>query len=173
MKHFLYSLIQWTWGLPQTLAGAAVRFVYRDRSAFIFRGALVTVWERNDGLSLGRYVFVPEGSSGSGDKGIFADRNTGIRTDMFLLVHEFGHTIQSLILGLLYLPAVGLPSLIWSRAGCFRKKRKKCGISYYAAIFERTASELGAAVCRLPKINVRRTPDCVIMTRNENKEDIS
>ena len=30
-------------------------------------------------------------------------------------VHEYGHTVQSMILGPFYLLAVGLPSIIWAR----------------------------------------------------------
>ena len=34
--------------------------------------------------------------------------------DKHVLVHEYGHSIQSCILGPLYLPVIGIPSLIWA-----------------------------------------------------------
>jgi hypothetical protein len=39
------------------------------------------------------------------------------------IAHEYGHTLQSHKLDLVYLLVIGLPSLIW--AGCFDKYREK------------------------------------------------
>jgi hypothetical protein len=84
----------------------------------------VTYWDRPEGLSLGRFIFVPaKGKS--------------------MLSHEYGHTIQSLILGPAYLPLVGLPSLIWNQLPYFRNKRKATGRDYYSVIFEKNANKLG------------------------------
>jgi hypothetical protein len=57
------------------------------------------------------------------------------------IAHEYGHTIQSHKLGLVYLLVIGLPSLIW--AGCFEKYRKKHGVSYYSFYTEKWADKLG------------------------------
>lgn len=57
-----------------------------------------------------------------------------------VLLHEKGHTKQSYILGWLYLPIIGLPSLIW--CGFFEKYRKKHGISYYSFYTEKWADSL-------------------------------
>ncbi|MBR3124190.1 MAG: hypothetical protein IKF42_01980, partial [Mogibacterium sp.] len=62
----------------------------------------------------------------------------------FLLEHEYGHTLQSLILGPFYLLVVGAPSMLWNRLPYFRSKRKKTGKSYYSAPFEKTANILAA-----------------------------
>lgn len=40
-----------------------------------------------------------------------------------LLVHEYGHTIQSMILGPLYLIVIGIPSTLWGFL--MGKKRKE------------------------------------------------
>ncbi len=53
-----------------------------------------------------------------------------------LLVHEFGHTYQSLILGPLYFLVVGLPSVIWGLV-------KKPGKSYFSFYAENWANLLG------------------------------
>ena len=124
MKKPLYTLLQYTWGLPQTLLGSAVYLAHRKDKHGKFGNAKVTYWNRPEGLSLGKFIFVPaKGTS--------------------LLDHEDGHTIQSLILGPAYLPLVGLPSLLWNRLPYFRNKRKNTGRDYYSVIFEKTANKLG------------------------------
>lgn len=129
-----YSFLQWTWGLPQTLLGAALYFANRQSDHFDYKGAKVTAWDRRDGVSLGKFVFVPRRASGKADKTV----------DKELLDHEYGHTLQSLMLGPMYLLLVGLPSFAWNRLPYFERKRKKTGRSYYSAVFEKTASQLGA-----------------------------
>lgn len=57
-----------------------------------------------------------------------------------LLVHEYGHTIQSLILGPLYLIVIGIPSTMW--AFLFEKKRKDEQIPYGAFFTEKWANRL-------------------------------
>ena len=131
----LYSVLQWTWGLPQTLIGAAVFVIHKNDKHFDYGGATATAWKRKDGVSLGKFIFVPEESVS--EKGVSGQK------DGSLLEHEYGHTIQSIILGPAYLILVGLPSILWSRLPYFSKMRKRTGGSYYSAVFERTASDLG------------------------------
>jgi len=146
MNRKKYNLIQWTWGLPQNLIGGALYLLCRSgaasaparaadadsgaaarkRASFNFSGARVVRWKSPKGMSLGKFIFIPEGRS--------AEQ---------LLTHEYGHTIQSLVLGPLYLPLVGLPSLVWNNLPYFAKKRAKKGISYYSPAFEWTANSLG------------------------------
>ena len=123
-----YTALQWTWGLPQTAAGAVLYLKHRNDEHFSYRGATATVWNSDRGVSLGKFIFVPAKSS------------------EFLIDHEYGHTIQSLILGPMYLFLVGAPSMAWNRLPYFANKRKKTGRSYYSALFERTANQLGAKV---------------------------
>ncbi len=118
---FLYALGQCTWGLVQTLAGLVV-FLSCLGCRHVFRlGAVVTRWRRRDALSLGLFIFVPAGE------------------DPRLLAHEYGHTLQSLALGPLYLPVIGLPSLL--RAAWRRGRRR--GRSYYDFYTERWADRWG------------------------------
>ncbi len=125
MKKPIYTALQFTWGLPQTLIGSAVYLAHRKSQHEDFGNAKVTYWNRPEGLSLGRFIFVPAEGKG-------------------LLKHEYGHTIQSLILGPAYLPLVGLPSLLWNRLPYFKKIRKTTGRDYYSVIFENTADKLGS-----------------------------
>jgi hypothetical protein len=53
-------------------------------------------------------------------------------------MHELGHCRQSQILGWLYLPVIGLPSLLW--AAWWNEGRKR---SYYSFYTERWADRLG------------------------------
>ena len=137
MKRRLYTIAQWTWGLPQTLIGSAVYLMHRKDHHFDYNGARVTVWDKDSGVSLGKFIFVPSRRRGS---------RTHEEADRFLIDHEYGHTIQSLILGPAYLLLVGAPSLAWNRLPYFARKRKKTGRSYYSAVFERTANTLGKRI---------------------------
>ena len=94
-----------------------------------FHGAYVTYWPRRDGVSLGMFVFVPEES-----RGTWRER---------LRYHEYGHTIQSLILGPLYLPTVGLTSAIWANARRAQDYRVRTSRGYYEFWCEKWADRLG------------------------------
>lgn len=63
-----------------------------------------------------------------------------------LLVHEYGHTIQSLILGSAYLIVMGIPSTVWGFLPSLNKKRKTEVISFFSFFTERWANYLGERV---------------------------
>ena len=75
-------------------------------------GVVITTWKLGSSLSLGLFIF------------------TARPYDLRLVQHEYGHTIQSLILGPLWLFVIGLPSLIW--CGCFNKYIEKNNVDYYS-----------------------------------------
>ena len=139
MNEFLYTIGQITWGLPQTIAGFAVYEIMKRRGCrhFTHHGARVTVWNVNAGLSLGMFIFVDARANGINDR---------------LLVHEYGHTVQSLILGPLYLPVIGLPSVIWLKAPALSRSRRARGVSYYSFYTERWANRLGELVLGRPSM---------------------
>lgn len=118
-------LIQLTWGFPQTLAGAVLFFCLHGPSRHMrYRSAFVTPWRSDAGLSLGPFIFVPR------------------RCPTALIVHEYGHTIQSLMLGPLYLLIIGLPSLIWAGLPALERFRVRRDYSYYRLFTERWANLL-------------------------------
>lgn len=123
----LYRLIQLTWGLPQTLLGALLYLRYRQCPHEVYRGAIVTRWPRGGGVSLGMFIFIED---------------TGSR-DEYILKHEYGHTVQSLLLGPLYLVVIGIPSFIWANLPFFEKRRHKRQVPYNSFIVEKTADRLG------------------------------
>lgn len=111
----------WLWCFPQQLLGWVVKIVTHARK----NGDYYTYNIKCGSMSLGTYVFI-------------CPAHVGSET---VLKHEQGHTKQSYILGWLWLPLVGIPSLIW--AGCFGWLRAKYKISYYAFYTEAWADRLG------------------------------
>lgn len=131
MKRFLYIFWQCTWGLPQTLVGLAVFLFHLHGKRCAFHHAVVTEWKTRSGVSLGLFLFMEEGT-------------LEYRP---LLVHEYGHALQSLVLGPLYLPVVALPSAIWFGLPALRKYRREHGVSYYSFYTERWADAWGEWLC--------------------------
>lgn len=135
-----YRAVQWTWGLPQTLLGLVLYTMHRREQRFGFHGAAATAWDLPGSVSLGMFVFVsavpPYAARYAGEIG---------REELFrrLLVHEYGHTVQSLLLGPLYLPVIGLPSLLWSRVPALCRRRARERRSYFEFYTERWANRLG------------------------------
>ncbi len=126
---YLALLWQFVWGFPQTIAGLAIRLTLRGKQrCYGYRSALVSEWPLDSGLALGPFVFVPQGSHPA------------------LLVHEYGHVIQSLALGPLYLPAIVLPSMMWAGLPQCQRFRDKHEYSYYRLYPERWANILAKRV---------------------------
>lgn len=141
MKRILYYLIQWTWGLPQNLAGLLLRLVYKNdykpgerpdsdpdeenQGPELYKGAVITHWKKSTSMSMGMFLFLGYGA--------------GPR----LIKHEYGHTIQSLILGPFYLPVIGVPSFLWCNVpGCGMSWRNG-KVSYFSIWHERWADRCG------------------------------
>ena len=117
MKRVLLYL----WQLPQNIAGVlltailAGRFNEFENIPFFYSPNI------SGGISLGEYIIVGE-------------------YNRDLLRHEYGHCIQSRILGWLYLPVVGIPSFLWNCIyGLFIDPNK---VSYYSFYTERWADKL-------------------------------
>ena len=122
-------LWQVMWGLPQTVVGLALFLALRGpRQRYAYRSAFVTEWRLSSGLCLGMFIFVPRGCP---------------RT---LLAHEYGHTLQSMVLGPLYLPAIVVPSLVWAGTPRLKRYRSAHAYSYYRFYTERWANRLSKRV---------------------------
>lgn len=117
------------WGFPQTVLGLMLRITLRGpRRHYQYRTAYVTEWNLSAGFTSGMFIFVP--------------RNCPRR----LLAHEYGHTLQSLLLGPLYLPVVVFPSLVWAGTPRLQRYRSARGYSYYRFPVERWANLLAERV---------------------------
>ena len=146
MRVLLYLLAQGTWGLLQTAAGAAVFLRYRKCPHSFYHGAVVTVYPLYSSLSLGPFIFLTDKPP--------RDRSGQVPLEEIprrLLVHEYGHTVQSLLLGPFYLPVVGLPSALWAHLPlCQRRWRGK--VSYFSFFTEKNANFLGEKITKEPSM---------------------
>ena len=160
MKKLLFRLWQWTWGFPQSLLGLIFRIVYRHCPKEEYRGTIVTHWPIASSMGVGMYLFL--GTSGNPDH----------RAQV--LVHEFGHSVQSLILGPLFLPIMGIPSFLWANLPPCRKLRREKKVSYYAFYPESNANRLGHLVtgekCDLNKESSRSTNPLLLLSLSESQE---
>lgn len=146
MKKVIYRIWQWTWGLPQSILGLALYLRWRHCPHFEHHGALATQWGARGGISLGMFLFVP------------APQNQSVRPDApapgtraryeHTLFHEYGHTLQSLLLGPLYLVVIGIPSWLWCNLPPLRRLRKERGIPYDSFYVERWATAWGEWMAR-------------------------
>ena len=113
---FIYYVIQMTWGIIQNVAGLFVFLAFIRKKHYFYKNTVVTEWSlRSSSMGLGMFVFL--GRSDVKDEAILA--------------HEYGHTVQSMILGPAYTFVIGLPSLFWANSRKMARFRKKRGMSYY------------------------------------------
>lgn len=143
ITQILYILLQCTWGLPQTLAGFCYFLINIRHPHHFFHGSVVTEVYGNMCVSLGMFVFV------ASDRGPIERTPDGMPDNSLfrrLMVHEYGHTIQSIILGPLYLFIIGIPSAIWCNLSYFQKQRAENNKSYYSFYTENHANILGEKV---------------------------
>ncbi|MBR5401828.1 MAG: hypothetical protein IK102_08450 [Treponema sp.] len=133
LTRFLYILVHLTWGLGQTIIGFFFFLLHIARPHGRYRCALQTSWkDPYAGLSLGLFIFIPR------DQGEY---QSGAR------VHEYGHTVQSLILGPFY-AIVGIISVGWGSIifPILKKTRKYKDVPYTKCFIEYWASWLGEKV---------------------------
>lgn len=134
MKKFLFYLLQFTWGLPQNLVGLIAFLVMRKTCRHErFHNAFVTYVQTDKpfgGVSLGIFIFVN------------ADRTGEWLHDT--RIHEYGHTIQSIVLGPIWPFVIALPSVIWCNFPPLCRYRKEKDISYYALYCEGWANLWGS-----------------------------
>lgn len=130
MKTVLFVFLQCTWGIAQTLLGALFCLRNIRNPHRFYRGCIETRWNSGGGMSLGLFIFTPNHRRPEAEK---------------IRVHEYGHCIQSLVLGPFYL-ILGLISVCWANLPCFRRLRKKKNIPYTACFVESWASKWGEMV---------------------------
>ena len=128
----LYWLLQWTWGIIQNVAGLAAFVAAGRGKAYGYHGAAVRNWNNRGSMTLGMFILMDRSHGGD------------------ILAHEWGHTIQSIILGPLYLLVVGLPSIIWAGLPAFDRYRMRKNVPYDRLYCEGWATRLGRRT-RRPK----------------------
>ena len=135
-KPALFYLLQWTWALSQNIVGGIGHLLLRGKYRHErFHGAVVTYVEAKNfgGVSIGMFVFM---NPARGEDWVHDTR-----------IHEFGHCVQSLLLGPLYWLVVALPSIVWCNFPAFAKlhNTKATKHVYYKLYCETWANVWGAA----------------------------
>ena len=128
---------------------AAVFLLHRNCAHFTYHGAVVTRWSNPSSVSLGMFVFVTE-TPFFYEK--LKDEYTEAELSRRLLVHEYGHTIQSLLLGPLYLLVIGVPSTVWGFWPSLNRRRQQEQISYFRFFTENWANAWGEKVTGSPSM---------------------
>lgn len=135
MVRIAVQVLLFLWELPQNLAGVIVLLavMLKKRVKHIEFDRNRCFIQSDVGVSLGWFVFWTLGR----ESGSFA-------LPAYNREHEFGHSIQSRLLGPLYLPVVGVPSALRALyARRYRKKRKSAWTRYYLGFPENWADTLG------------------------------
>lgn len=151
LRIVLYTLIQWVWGLSQNLLGLVLMACLRDVRIERFRGAVVVYYRAQ--LRSAQPTTAPPRAALKRFRlhvcfalgmFLFLERELRPEDAAKILVHEYGHTIQSLLCGPLYLLMIGLPSLLWSRRFTRgRSSYRARGIAYHSRYPERGANRFG------------------------------
>ena len=138
----IYYTLQWTWGILQNLIGFFMWFGLRvfartDRHGR-FRYAAVTGWKRQGSMGMGMFIFagrqLPLRDLNDEQPGTFEEH---------ILSHEYGHTVQSAILGPFYLLFIGLPSIIWCNFKPVARRWQSGKKDYESFYPEKWATRLG------------------------------
>lgn len=130
---FACAVLLQVWQLPQNLLGLVVGWFLKGKRRFSgisgLPPAIHVVGARNmhGGISLGNFIYFRPPAY---------DR---------MILHEYGHCLQSRLLGPFYLLIVGLPSLLW--ALWWHPGRP---VGYYSFYTERWADRLGGVERKHP-----------------------
>lgn len=129
IKRALFIVLNCTWGLPATLVGLYlyIRLIRCPHQPY--RGAIETTWGSPiSGLSLGLFLFTPDNPN--------PDYVSKVR------VHEYGHSMQNIVLGpLMIFP--GMISLVWGNHPRCARLREEKHLPYTHCFVEAWASRWG------------------------------
>ena len=108
LGYFFIFLLNCTWGIIQTSLGFLLFMRFVNKPHYFYKGSIITTnavprtLNFSGGISLGLFVFVT------------SDIKSEQISDTNTVKHEYGHCLQSALLGPLYLLVIGIPSLIWT-----------------------------------------------------------
>lgn len=144
----MYWVLQWTWGILQNIGGFINFLILKKTNISSCHGAIVSDYRprsrrlRTGCFATGMFIFLDESRT--------RDPDTRAR----LITHEYGHTIQSIIFGPLFIPFVALPSMAWSLI--YSKRRsyyRSQGVLYTSRYPEKQANRYGEAVLKREATN--------------------
>lgn len=132
---WLLRCVLFAWELPQNIVGLATYFSLKRKGKILkteFGQERLFIETPHRGVSLGLFIFWTKRSN----------RFKNLANDCKM--HEFGHSIQSRILGPLYLVIVGLPSAMRHFYSIWHiRKTGTNWNAYYAGFPEKWADKLG------------------------------
>lgn len=138
LKTTLYLLWQFSFGIIQSLIGFVLFLKFAKCPHEFYHGAILTYHNgKFGGISLGAFIFVAQNRPQVWTKDA--------------RVHEYGHTIQSMLLGPLYMTVIAIPSMIWCNTKSLHQKRMRGEMNYYDLYCENSANTLGALVTKEEK----------------------
>ena len=106
--------------------------INRNCEHHFYRCCIDTKWNLKGGLSLGLFIFTPKDE---------------VKNAELIRVHEYGHTIQSLVLGPFML-FIGIISVVWGNLPYFERIRREENVPYTACFVEYWASKWGELVTK-------------------------
>ena len=116
------NILLYIWQFPQNIIGLLIILYIKGETKHKYQNIKYYYYDPfPGGISLGNYLIVGSNHSQT-------------------IKHEFGHAIQSRILGPLYLIIIGLPSIVW--AWLYEPVTKETGNGYYRFYTERWADKL-------------------------------
>lgn len=121
------KILLYIWQLPQHLLGLALALFFKQKKKETYKHTTIFKVKKEIAVSLGNYIFMNEN---------WSDKTKH---------HEYGHSLQSIYLGPLYLLIVGLPSItmnIFSTI-CYEFGYYKPFDNYYKRFPENWADKLG------------------------------
>lgn len=121
----IIDVLLYVWQLPQNFLGLCLMPFYYTTKRIEYKTSVVRICPSfRSGISLGRYIYLKYEISNH-------------------IKHEYGHSIQSKMLGPLYLLIVGLPSISHNMfCKCISHKHR----SYYNWYCEKWADKLGGVL---------------------------
>lgn len=132
---------RWTWELPQSVLGLCLLPIYKKTllKSFEYKDQKIYIYDKfPGGISLGYFSLLDYNK---------VDWNNRVIRDRLKnsIKHEYGHSIQSKMLGPLYLLTVGILSGIHNII-CRIKDKKHIPYNYYKFFVESWADKLGGVI---------------------------
>ena len=136
--HPIFVLLLFFWEFPQNMLGLIILAIWKAKGNVLKiekAGHRRFIETPRTGVSLGWMVFwTPSG-------------NRFARYTNDCLMHEYGHSLQSVMLGPLYLLVIGIPSISRNIYGRWHKRKHGCNWKFYFDGFpENWADKLGGVI---------------------------
>lgn len=128
-KSLIVFILTYFWQLPQHLLATVLLIIYRNdiKEIRYYNHTVIFIMKKyiGAGTSLGSFIFI---------------KDIVLQLDNKVIKHEYGHSIQSLFFGWLYLIIIGIPSLC---NYIIDLKNRKGSFWYYNRYPENFADKLG------------------------------